>query len=135
VTPPGQEGVRRVQDPGSAEPRADDAGLTARPTSPREIVSTVLTLLRAHYVFPDRAEQAATAVQEKMAAGDYDELDETTLASRLTDDLYEVCRDKHLRVRAGGGPGPGPARPARAEHRRAAAHRRRSTRGAGRPAA
>ena len=103
-----------MQDPGSEEPRADDAGLTARPTSPREIVSTVLTLLRAHYVFPDRAEQAATAVQEKMAAGDYDELDEITLASRLTDDLYEVCRDKHLRVRAGGGPGPGPARPGKA---------------------
>jgi Peptidase family S41/N-terminal domain of Peptidase_S41 in eukaryotic IRBP len=69
----------------------------------REIVSTALGLLRAHYVFPDRAEQAAAAVEAKMAAGDYDGLDEDTLASRLTADLYEVCGDKHLKVRPGGG--------------------------------
>ena len=81
--------------------------------SPREIVGTALTLLRAHYVFPERAEQAATAVQEKIDAGDYDQLDEITLARRLTDDLYQVCGDKHLNVRLGGrGPGrDGPARP------------------------
>jgi hypothetical protein len=86
---------------------ADDAALTASRPSPREIVTTALALLRSHYVFPDRAERAAAIVEAKLAAGDYDGLDEFTLASRLTADLYEVCEDKHLKVRLGGGPGPG----------------------------
>jgi hypothetical protein len=82
----------------------DDEGAPSPRPSPREIVSAALTLLRAHYVFPDRAEQAASAVQAKLAAGDYDELDDIALTGKLTADLYEVCADKHLRVRLGGGP-------------------------------
>jgi hypothetical protein len=34
-----------------------------------------------------------------LAAGEYDGLDEEALAGKLTSQLYEVCRDKHLRVR------------------------------------
>jgi hypothetical protein len=101
-------------DPGAATPRIlmpDDGVLVDEPMSGREIVTSALALLRAHYVFPDRADQAATAVEARLAAGQYDNLDEVTLAELLTSHLQEVCADKHLRVGLGGGPGsrPGPA--------------------------
>jgi hypothetical protein len=53
-------------------------------------------------VFPERAEQAAIAIEARLAAGEYDNLDVITLTDRLTSHLYEVCADKHLRVRPGG---------------------------------
>ncbi len=92
----------------------DDGSLADQQMSGREIVTTALTLLRANYVFPEIAEQAATAVEARLAAGEYDDLDEITLTELLTTHLQEVCDDKHLRVRLGGGPmrhgpgGPGP---------------------------
>ena len=101
-------------DPGAATPRIampDDGSLAAEQMSGREIVTTALSLLRANYVFPEVAEQAATAVEARLAAGEYDDLDEITLTERLTSHLREVCQDKHLAVRLGGrppGPPPGP---------------------------
>ena len=98
----------------------DDPALTDERLSTREVVETALVLLRASYVFPDLAEQAAVAIEARLAAGEYDDLGEEALAERLTSDLHEVCDDKHLRVRtmpprpaqrAPGEPsGPGPAR-------------------------
>ena len=66
----------------------------------REIVATALALLRRHYVFPGRAGQAAAAIEARLASGEYDGLDETALAERLTGQLYELCADQHLRVEA-----------------------------------
>jgi hypothetical protein len=76
-----------------------DPALADESLPPREIVATVLELLRAGYVFPDLAEQAAAAVTARMEAGEYDDLDTEALAERLTEHLNEVCADKHLRVR------------------------------------
>ena len=118
-----------VADASPPRPRItmpDDPALTEAPLPPREIVATALDLLRADYVFPDRAEQAAAAVEARLAAGEYDGLDEETLAERLTSHLHEVCPDRHLRVRTRpawpGQPGsrqpgsrqPGPGQPERA---------------------
>ena len=97
-------------DPDAATPRIampDDGSLAAEQMSGREIVTTALSLLRANYVFPELAEQAATAVEARLAAGEYDDLDEVTLTERLTSHLREVCEDKHLALRLGGGPPPG----------------------------
>jgi hypothetical protein len=109
----------------------DDPAATAEPMSTREIVTIALQILRTSYVFPERAEQAAAAVEARLAAGGYDGLDEDALAERLTEDLYEVCQDKHLRVRTlpprharrrapvpdrPERPGPGPGRPGRTGH-------------------
>jgi len=58
-------------------------------------------------VFPEVADRAATAVEARLAAGEYDDLDEPALAERLTGHLNEVCDDKHLRVWAPRGPRPG----------------------------
>jgi hypothetical protein len=95
---------------GSDAPRitmADDGSVTDEQMSGREIVTTALSLLRTNYVFPEVAEQAAIAVEARLAAGEYDNLDEITLTELLTSHLQEITKDKHLRVRLGGGPGPG----------------------------
>ena len=105
-------------DPGEATPRImlpDDGSLAAEQMSGREIVTTAMTLLRANYVFPDVAERAATAVEARLAAGEYDNLDEITLTELVTRHLQEITGDKHLGLRLGGGPppdrGPGPGGP------------------------
>jgi hypothetical protein len=121
----GMEGLRRelslrlpaarlleftFDDPGDATPRLtmpDDGSLAAGQLSGREIVTRALSLLLANYVFPELAEQAATAVEARLAAGEYDDLDEITLTELMTGHLQEVTGDKHLRMRLGGGPGPG----------------------------
>src|SRR6266700_3999163 len=86
----------------------DDGSLAAEQLSGREIVTRALALLRANYVFPDQAERAATAIEARLEAGEYDALDEITLTERLTSHLQEITGDRHLRVVLGGGPGPRP---------------------------
>jgi hypothetical protein len=105
-------------DPGEATPRItlpDDGSLAAEQMSGREIVTTAMSLLRANYVFPDVAERAAAAVEARLAAGEYDHLDEITLTELVTRHLREITGDKHLRLALGGGPppdrGPGPGGP------------------------
>jgi Peptidase family S41/N-terminal domain of Peptidase_S41 in eukaryotic IRBP len=97
-------------DADAATPRilmTDDGSLAAEQLSGREIVTTALALLRANYVFPELADRAANAVEARLAAGEYDDLDEITLTELVTSHLREVCEDKHLALRLGGGPGPG----------------------------
>ena len=105
-------------EPGEGTPRItmpDDGSLAAEQMSGREIVTTAMSLLRANYVFPEVAEQAAVAVEARLAAGEYDDLDEITLTDLVTTHLQEITGDKHLRLRLGGGPppdrGPGPGGP------------------------
>ncbi len=94
-----QPGAPRISVP-------DDGSLAAEQLSGREIVTKALELLRANYVFPEQAGQAATAIEARLEAGEYDDLDEITLTERLTRDLHEITGDRHLRVVLGGGPGP-----------------------------
>jgi hypothetical protein len=98
-----EQGAPRISVP-------DDGSLAAEQLSGREIVTKAMELLRANYVFPDQAGQAATAIEARLEAGEYDDLDEVTLTERLTRDLQEITDDRHLRVALGGGPGPGPQR-------------------------
>jgi Peptidase family S41/N-terminal domain of Peptidase_S41 in eukaryotic IRBP len=85
----------------------DDGSLAAEQLPSRDIVVKALVLLRGNYVFPELAGQVTTAVETRLAAGEYDNLDEITLAELLTSHLQEASGDRHLRVRLGGGPGPG----------------------------
>ena len=84
----------------------------------REIVAAAVSLLRDRYVFPDRAEQAAAAIEARLAAGEYEDLGEGALAERLTSQLYEICADRHLRIRVGGPPGHGAVDPEKARQAR-----------------
>ena len=95
----------------------DDGSLAAEQPSGREIVAKAMELLRANYVFPDQAERTATAIEARLGAGEYDDLDEITLTGRVTEHLQELTGDRHLRMGLGGpgpgrgpGPGPGPRR-------------------------
>ncbi|MGP7995858.1 MAG: S41 family peptidase [Streptosporangiaceae bacterium] len=89
----------------------DDGSLAAEQLPSREIVIRALALLRENYVFPELAGQVATAVEARLAAGEYDNLDEITLTELLTSHLQEASGDRHLRVRLGGAPGRGPREP------------------------
>jgi C-terminal processing protease CtpA/Prc len=62
-------------------------------------VGDVGDLLRTRYVFPDRGRAAAEELAAREAAGAYAGLDDEELSARLTADLDELCRDRHLRVR------------------------------------
>jgi len=64
-----------------------------------ELVDAALAKLREYYVFPDKAKAAAELIQASDAAGEYADLTEAPLCARLTEQLYDVCRDRHLRVR------------------------------------
>jgi Peptidase family S41/N-terminal domain of Peptidase_S41 in eukaryotic IRBP len=89
-----------------------DPELASEPVPPREIVQSAMAILRSRYVFPERAAAAAADIEARLDAGEYDDLDEPELAERLTTQLYAVCADKHLRVRAQSErmrPPPGPA--------------------------
>jgi Peptidase family S41/N-terminal domain of Peptidase_S41 in eukaryotic IRBP len=110
---------------GPAISMPDDGSQVAEQLSSRDIVVKALELLRENYVFSELAGQIATAVETRLAAGEYDNLDEIALTDLLTSHMQEVSGDKHLRVRLGGGPGPrrgpghragGPQRGDRPEH-------------------
>ena len=85
----------------------DDGSLSGEQLSGRELVAKAMELLRENYVFPEQAEQAAAAIEARLAAGEYDDLDEITLTGLVTEHLQEITGDRHLALRLGG---PGPRR-------------------------
>ncbi len=91
----------------------DDGSLAAGQLPSRDIVVKALALLRENYVFPELAEQVAAAVETRLTAGEYDNLDEITLTELLTSHLQEASGDRHLRMRLGAAPGPGGRGPGR----------------------
>jgi hypothetical protein len=88
----------------------DDGSQAGEQLPSRDIVIKAVALLRENYVLPELAEQVAISVETRLAAGEYDNLDEITLTELLTSHMQEASGDKHLRVRLGGGPG-GPGGP------------------------
>jgi C-terminal processing protease CtpA/Prc len=71
-------------------------------------IKSIVTLFRQHYVFPARARQAADAIEDNVAGGGYDDLDDAALAMALTAQLSEICGDRHLSVRLRSDPGDSP---------------------------
>ncbi|MGD0243749.1 MAG: S41 family peptidase [Streptosporangiaceae bacterium] len=100
IDPPGDSPGGAPDAPRISVP--DDGSLAAEQLSGREIATKALERLRANYVFPDQAERAAAAIEARLEAGEYDDLDEITLTGRLTEHLQEVTGDRHLAVRLGG---------------------------------
>jgi Peptidase family S41/N-terminal domain of Peptidase_S41 in eukaryotic IRBP len=65
----------------------------------RETVGKIAVELRDRYVFPDKGDEAATALEKALATKAYDDLSNPEqLAQRLTADLRAVTNDSHMRV-------------------------------------
>ncbi len=62
------------------------------------LLTDTIGLIRQHYIFPEVADKVAAEIEARSAAGDYDGLDDETLAARVTDRLLAVSGDKHLRL-------------------------------------
>ena len=69
-------------------------------------MTKALELLRAAYVFPEQAERAAAAVEARLAAGEYDNLDEIALTDLVTEHLQDATDDRHLALMLGEVPPP-----------------------------
>lgn len=91
---------------GEEEGASDDTPLDAEARA--DVIQRLATELRSKYVYPEVGEKMAAAVEKSMAGGDYDDAEDVNVfASQLTDQLREICSDKHLRVRAGSPRNPG----------------------------
>lgn len=63
----------------------------------QEVVTRMLALIKASYVFPDVAEKVEQIVREKLYNREYAKiLDPTQFSKIITRDLQEVSKDKHL---------------------------------------
>ena len=72
----------------------------------REQAVTLITdTLEEKYVFPAVADKMKAHVTKRLKKGAYDTLtNPSAFAETLTNDLREICKDKHLRVRFQAGP-------------------------------
>ncbi|MGW2252393.1 S41 family peptidase [Kitasatospora sp. NPDC001660] len=62
------------------------------------ILDAALARIAAGYVFPEKTDAIEAAIRGRLAEGAYEGLDERQLCERVTEDLQEVCPDKHLRL-------------------------------------
>ena len=65
-----------------------------------QVIDAILTKLNETYVFPEVAKNMEKSIREHATKGEYDQVTSArSFAERLTSDLQEVSKDKHLRVR------------------------------------
>ncbi len=65
-----------------------------------EVIEGVIKNLNQSYIFPETAKKMETALRERISKKEYDQIASAkAFAAKLTADLQEVSRDKHLRVR------------------------------------
>ena len=66
----------------------------------KAVVEAVMTVLQKQYVFPDTASKMGDLIRKSLKAGRYSALDDPrAFATKLTEDLQSVSRDRHLGVR------------------------------------
>ncbi len=79
--------------PGSEEAKVDAAWKA-------EVIDSVLETLDKNYVFPDVAEKMVKHIREKQKAKAYKDIDDAfEFSEQLTNDLREICKDRHLGIR------------------------------------
>jgi retinol-binding protein 3 len=104
-----------LSDAAPAAGQAADAssGIQIDARTRREVLNSLAQELESRYVLPDMARQLAAAVRAKQKAGAYNNVTTAPeLARVLTDDLFSVAHDKHLRVTFDRSPMPlGPSGP------------------------
>ncbi|MCP5104341.1 MAG: S41 family peptidase [bacterium] len=66
----------------------------------KAIINSVGKAMTEHYVFADIGKKMETHLHKQLKKGAYKKItDPVDLAQKLTDDLRDICHDKHLRVR------------------------------------
>ncbi len=84
--------------PAQAPPEQPD--MTVDAAARKEVLDAVSKRLNESYVFPDVAAKMGEALRARAANGEYEQITSAKeFARKLTADLQEVSRDKHLRVR------------------------------------
>jgi len=65
----------------------------------QKTVNSVSDLLNSNYIFPDKAKKMEVYLKNEIEKGAYDGLDDPQkFSDKLTDDLQNVSKDKHIRV-------------------------------------
>ena len=86
--------------PAQAAPPPEQPDMTVDDAARKEVIENLLKRLGDAYVFPDTAAKMERAVRERLEKGEYDKITSAKqFAEKLTADVQEVSRDKHLRVR------------------------------------
>jgi len=63
------------------------------------VIASFLELLEEKYVFPDVTEQVREVLEQRLRNGEYESVkDSQHFASILTEHVYEILKDKHVRV-------------------------------------
>jgi C-terminal processing protease CtpA/Prc len=63
-----------------------------------QLLNSALALVQQHYIFPETAAEVVATIAARAAAGDYDDLDDETLAARVTEAFLATSGDRHLRL-------------------------------------
>ena len=91
----------------SALPAADGIDAKVDSALRKDLLNRIAAELESQYVIPETAKQLAALVRAKQKANAYKKITSPLgLAQALTDDLYTVAHDKHLRVYISFGPLP-----------------------------
>lgn len=86
--------------PARQGPPPEQPDMTLDAAARKEVIENFIKRLNDTYVFPDVAAKMERAVRERLDRGEYDKLSSAKqFAEKLTADVQEVSRDKHLRVR------------------------------------
>ena len=96
LSTPGVRHTVTAQSPGPREQpdRTIDAATRA------QVIDAVIKRLNDSYVFPETAKAMESAVRERVARKEYDQINSAkALAETLTAHLQAISKDKHLRVR------------------------------------
>lgn len=84
----------RALPPGVKE---DDVVLDA--AERKAVIDGAIAQLKEYYIYPEGAQKMIDSVLAHEKAGDYDKItDGSTFASRLTEDMQSVTKDRHLHV-------------------------------------
>ncbi|UCD95538.1 MAG: S41 family peptidase [Candidatus Zixiibacteriota bacterium] len=87
---------------GHAEPeQASESGVNTTLSNQKkaEIIDSVLYILDSCYIFPEVAVKMQEHIRTKLEYNQYDEItDLYRFTEQLTDDMYEISSDRHLRI-------------------------------------
>ncbi|HEX8559076.1 MAG TPA: S41 family peptidase [Pyrinomonadaceae bacterium] len=92
-----------LSDPAAARarqaPQPEQPDMTLDAAARREVIESLVKSLNEAYVFPDAAARMEQALRARLARGEYEQVTSARrFAEKLTADVQEVSRDKHLRV-------------------------------------